>query len=244
MDELPLATRMENATKQRRFEALSKYSNNSDDYKNSLINELKEWQPKESQVSTNINKNKNNNQAPKGSGNLKVTMIDKNGKIENFNDLNAMQNAVSRRIDTKIEERVNARDLVFRESNPWTYTVEEAAELGLLSDIPKDYFAQQKAQKMAKLEAKHKAQRYAPDWEVVANIDDGSQLHVGQIDYHEVGGIKTYTQRDIEKNNKDEKKHVDDMNDQEYEQYIQEKRAWDAFVSDNTKGSGNPYFHG
>ena len=75
----------------------------------------------------------------------------------------------------------------------------EAAELGLFSDIPKDYFAQKKAQKMANLQAKHKAQRYAPDWETITNMDDGVVMfppvsevtpHVDDFNCQQVGKMK------------------------------------------------------
>ena len=88
----------------------------------------------------NKNENKNNEDSDdridmanqSNVGNIKVSTIDKDGKMESFNNIKDFGNKMTLKnnIDRLAKLRMDRNEII-KESNPWTYTVEEAAELGV-----------------------------------------------------------------------------------------------------------------
>jgi len=80
----------------------------------------------------------NNNETEKSKG-PSITVVGVNGQVKQFNNLDEYEkHGLDKRIDKTVNLRTN-RNEIFKDSNPWTYTAEEAAQLGLLPEIPKDY---------------------------------------------------------------------------------------------------------
>lgn len=171
----------------------------------------------------------------------KIWSIDGDGKMDAFKSLEDMKYHLDRTVDAKVKLRTD-RKLIFRDPNPWTYTPEQAAELGLLSEVPKDYKEKQMAKKRAEVLNKRHLERYGKPLGYDENMDDGSELNPGQVEYHRKGKVTTFTQSDMPRDPEDDKE-IEDMTEQEYEQWLKDERGWAAWKDDNEKGAGNPYYH-
>eukprot|EP00484_Ammonia_sp_Unknown_P020825 CAMPEP_0197028826 /NCGR_PEP_ID=MMETSP1384-20130603/8423_1 /TAXON_ID=29189 /ORGANISM="Ammonia sp." /LENGTH=448 /DNA_ID=CAMNT_0042457887 /DNA_START=8 /DNA_END=1354 /DNA_ORIENTATION=+ len=183
-----------------------------------------------------------NDKAQKQSGKgPKVWSVDADGKTSAFNNLEEMKYHLDRSIDEKVHLRTD-RKLIFRDPNPWTYTPEQAAQLGLLSEIPKDYFAKQQEKKRMEVLNQRHLERYGKPLGYDVNNDDGSELNPGQVEYHRKGKVTTFTMDDMPNDPKDNQE-VEDMTEEEYEQWIRDERGWANWKDDNEKGAGNPYYH-
>ena len=184
---------------------------------------------------------------PKGGGGAasgkgtRVWTIDGDGKMDAFTSLEDMKYALDRTVDAKVKLRTD-RKLVFRDPNPWTYTPEQAAELGLLSEVPKDYREQQMAKKRAAVLNKRHIERHGKPMGYDEDRDDGTELNPGQVEYHRKGKVTTFTTSDMPRDPEDDKE-IEDMTEQEYEQWLKDERGWAAWKDDNEKGAGNPYYH-
>lgn len=187
----------------------------------------------------NNNNDTNNNNEIRSSKGPAVTQIDKDGRVASYKNLEDLKLAMDKKIDEKVEQRLD-RNQVFRNPNPWTYTVEEAADLDLLPEIPKDFLNKQKELRQQKYRGLCYKHRIAAQFED-ANFDDGSRLSKdpNEIEYHKQGTIKTYTMRDMPKSNSE--KDIDDMDDEEYDHWVKEKRKWDNWKDDHERGAGNPF---
>jgi len=117
-------------------EMIIKYGENK--YKE--IKELKQYEEYEQMI-----------QQSKQSQGPSVTMINSLGQMESYNNLNEMKQSQEENknrhqnnfsIENVIQLRTN-RNEIFKDSNPWTYTPQEALHLGLLPEIPKNYFEKQ-----------------------------------------------------------------------------------------------------
>jgi len=150
--------------------------------------------------------NKDNDYNYNGTSNpISVTNIDKDGKITTFNNLQHMKYALDAKIDDKVQQRID-RNQVFHDPNPWTYTVEEAAELDLLPEVPKGYLQKQRANSIKKYRDAYYKHRTPHKFEDDDN-DDGSRLSKdpNAVEYHQRGEITKFTKNDLPKK-KDEKK--------------------------------------
>jgi len=219
------------------YEAKEAEKNNQNANKNS--NEEKDinhkaqffqWEPKQ------------NNQSQTKTG-VKVWTVDENGKTNAFCNLEQMKSHLDNTIDAKVKNRTD-RKMIFRDPNPWTYTPEQAAELGLLSEVPKDYFVKQKEKKRMEVLNKRHMQRYGQPIGYDVDKDDGTELNVGQVEYHRKGKVTQFTMNDMPKDPDDDAdKEIEDMTESEYEQHLRDERGWANWKDDNEKGTGNPYYH-
>ncbi|ETO23180.1 hypothetical protein RFI_14006 [Reticulomyxa filosa] len=178
------------------------------------------------------------NKAEKSKG-PSITVVGSNGRMKRFENLDDYEkNGLDKRVDNIVQMRTN-RNQVFKDANPWTYTAEEAAQLGLLPEIPKDYDQKSKDKKMRSYQQTHYGHR-CPHQAADDDADDGSQLKMGEIEYRMRGEIKTFTMEDMPKE-EEEKDHAD-MTEEEYENWIRETRGWENWKDDHERGIGNPYF--
>merc|ERR1712228_200558 len=187
-----------------------------------------EWKPR--QHNGMNDKKEQNSKGPK------VWTVDKNGKTNAFKDLEAMK---YHNIDQTVDEKVSIRSdrsLIFKDANPWTFTPEQAAELGLLSEVPKDYFSKQRERKRMEVLNKRHMQRYGQPIGYNEDNDDGTELKVGQVEYHKKGQITQFTMNDMPKDDNDKDKEIEDMTQEEYDQHIKDERAWNQWKDDNEKG--------
>jgi len=167
-----------------------------------------------------------------------ITVVGVDGRVKKFENLDAYEkNGLDKRVDKMVQLRTNRND-VFKDANPWTYTAEEAAELGLLPEVPKDYLQKSKDKKLANYWQTNYAHR-CPHHPQNDDNDDGSQLKVGEIEYQMRGDVKTFTMNDVPE---EEDKDPMDMTEEEYEQWLQETRGWENWKDDHEKGVGNPYY--
>eukprot|EP01084_Bolivina_argentea_P318553 552462_1 len=189
------------------------------------------WQPK-----TNVSVGKND-----VSGKVKVWTVDEKGKTNAFNNLEEMKYHLDHTIDEKVKLRTDKNE-IFRDPNPWTFTPEEAAELGMLSCVPKDYMKKQKEKKRAEVVNKRHMNRYGKPLGYNIDNDDGSELNPGQVEYHRKGKVTTFTMQDMPADPKDNEE-IEDMNDEEYDKWLKDERGWANWKDDHEKGAGNPYYH-
>ena len=171
----------------------------------------------------------------------KIWTVNADGKTSAFANLEEMKYHLDRTVDEKVKLRTD-RKLIFRDPNPWTYTPEQAAELGLLNEVPKDYFEKQKEKKRMEILDKRHRERYGKPFGYDINNDDGSELNPGKVEYHRKGKITTFTQNDMPHDPEDDKE-IEDMNEEEYEKWLKDERGWAAWKDDHEKGAGNPYYH-
>eukprot|EP01084_Bolivina_argentea_P134390 237061_1 len=172
-----------------------------------------DWEPRATQ-----NHDKRQGHGPK------VWTVDENGKTNAFPNLDEMKYHLDRTVDQKVKLRTD-RNLIFRDPNPWTYTVEQAAELGLLSEVPKDYKEKQRAKQRQEVLNKKHVQRYGKPLGYNVDHDDGSELDPGKVEYHRKGKVTTFTMGDMPRDPSDDKE-IEDMTEEEYEQWLKDERGW------------------
>ena len=220
---------------------LNTLKQNATEMELAIMFKKKQKEKKEEKKNDINDNNNNNNNIKKSNGNIKVTIIDKKGKVNNFKNLNEMKIHLSKKetIDETIQLRTN-RKKIFRDPNPWTYTAEEAAQLGLLPEVPKDFLEKQEKKRIENIKNKKFYQRYGYNKNYNYDMDDGSELFPGQTEYTMRGDIKTVTMRNMPKNNNE--KDVNDISDDdEYYKKLKEQREWDNWKDDHEKGAGNPF---
>lgn len=233
--ERPLSEKWEKEqeSKQKQDKYLNVDNVNNDESKTNHKAQFFNWEPKQNE--SDKNKNKSSGKGPK------VWTVDENGKTNAFGNLEEMKYHLDRTVDEKVKARTD-RNLVFRDPNPWTYTPEQAAQLGLLSEIPKDYFEKQQEKKRMEVLNKRHYERYGKPLGYDENNDDGSELNPGKVEYHRKGKVTTFTMNDMPNNPEDDKE-IEDMTEEEYQQWIKDERGWANWKDDHEKGAGNPYYH-
>eukprot|EP00486_Rosalina_sp_Unknown_P003757 CAMPEP_0201575964 /NCGR_PEP_ID=MMETSP0190_2-20130828/21471_1 /ASSEMBLY_ACC=CAM_ASM_000263 /TAXON_ID=37353 /ORGANISM="Rosalina sp." /LENGTH=271 /DNA_ID=CAMNT_0048006253 /DNA_START=570 /DNA_END=1384 /DNA_ORIENTATION=+ len=200
------------------------------------------WEPKSFEDDKMGIHGLNDNQKGKSTGKgPKIWAVNKDGKTSAFANLEEMKYSLDRTVDEKVKLRTD-RKLIFRDPNPWTYTPEQAAQLGLLDEVPKDYFQKQQEKKRMEILDKRHRERYGKPLGYDINNDDGSELNPGKVEYHRKGKVTTFTQSDMPHDPEDDKE-VEDMTEEEYEQWLKDERGWANWKDDNEKGAGNPYYH-
>ncbi len=174
---------------------------------------------------------------------IKVTTIDGKGKATKFPNLEEMRKHFDARVDDKVEMRTD-RTHVFRDPNPWTYSVEEAAQLGLLSEIPKDYEKKKRDKRIVASWNKKYGHRKGGREAAMErdDRDDGSREKLDEIQYTKRGNAKVFTMKDIPVKPEEEEKHEDDMPEDEYLEKLKDDRGWANWKDDHEKGGGNPYY--
>jgi len=230
--EYPLSAMYEAKEAEKKNETKDKYDGMNSNEEKDMNHKAQffQWEPKQ----------KNQSQSKNG---VKVWTVDANGKTNAFCNLEQMKSHLDNTIDAKVKNRTD-RKMIFRDPNPWTYTPEQAAELGLLSEVPKDYFVKQKEKKRMEVLNKRHMQRYGQPFGYDVDKDDGTELNVGQVEYHRKGKVTQFTMNDMPKDPDDDAdKEIEDMTESEYEQHLRDERGWANWKDDNEKGSGNPYYH-